>query len=188
MQLLAFTVGLGLLFVAGAMMPPLTPARAEQILGKWHIRSWAGNMPIPSWKWSDPLPPFAFERNSLGDLEFRMNLTVETPHLHPLPAWEELRHCLLQGQNELSVLPDHDAHGCVPDPSVFEHQLLLPSFFSWGAIHTLPELIRNGICRTLEADLDAVRIFKEFVETKIPKTGEIITPPHVEACELVQDS
>ncbi|ERE70522.1 odorant-binding protein 2a-like protein [Cricetulus griseus] len=33
--------------------------------------------------------------------------------------------------------------------------------------------------RTLEADPDAVRIFKEFVESKIPKTGEIITPPHV---------
>lgn len=33
--------------------------------------------------------------------------------------------------------------------------------------------------RTLEADLDAVRIFKEFVESQLPKTGKIITPPHV---------
>lgn len=46
-----------------------------QILGKWYIKRWAGDMPIPEWRWKDPLPPFTFERNSLDELEFRMNLT-----------------------------------------------------------------------------------------------------------------
>lgn len=46
-----------------------------QLLGKWYIKRWAGDMPIPEWRWKDPLPPFTLERNSLGELEFRMNLT-----------------------------------------------------------------------------------------------------------------
>ncbi|XP_075840556.1 von Ebner gland protein 1-like [Microtus pennsylvanicus] len=177
MQLLTFTMGLALLSVVGAMMPPLTPARAEQILGKWHIRSWAGNMPIPSWKWSDPLPPFSFERNHLGELEFRMNLTK------PI--------------------------GCIPFKLPLYEGEDLGMFFTWWRhtihIHFLPGKnfaiayfrgkmnyqyyqIMMLMGRTLEADLDAVRIFKEFVESKLPKTGKIITPPHVEACELAQDS
>ncbi|XP_021090743.1 lipocalin-1 isoform X2 [Mesocricetus auratus] len=177
MQLLAFTVGLGLLFVAGAMMPPLTPARAEQILGKWHIRSWAGNMPIPSWKWSDPLPPFAFERNSLGDLEFRMNLTKPIgciPFKLPLYEGEELGTFLTWWRHLIYIhfLPGKN---------------FAIAYFR-GKMNYRYYQIMMLMGRTLEADLDAVRIFKEFVETKIPKTGEIITPPHVEACELVQDS
>ncbi|XP_051039970.1 lipocalin-1-like [Phodopus roborovskii] len=177
MQLLTFAVGLGLLFVVPAMMPPLTPARAEQILGKWYIRNWAGNMPIPSWKWSDPLPPFAFARSSFGDLEFRMNLTK------PI--------------------------GCIPFKLALYEGEDLGTFLTWWRhliyIHFLPGKnfaiayfrgkmnywyfqIMMLMGRTLEADLDAVRIFKEFVGSKLPKTGEIITPPHVEACELVQDS
>lgn len=36
---------------------------------------------------------------------------VEACHLHPFPAWEEVCHCLFQGQNELCILPNDDAHG-----------------------------------------------------------------------------
>lgn len=46
-----------------------------QLLGKWYLKRWAGDMPIPEWKWRDPLPPFTFERDNFEELEFRMNLT-----------------------------------------------------------------------------------------------------------------
>lgn len=46
-----------------------------QLLGKWYLKRWAGDMPITEWKWRGPLPPFTFERNNFEELEFRMNLT-----------------------------------------------------------------------------------------------------------------
>ncbi|XP_076425281.1 uncharacterized protein LOC143272844 [Peromyscus maniculatus bairdii] len=46
-----------------------------QILGKWYIHYWVGNMPIPENIKANPLPPFTFVRNIIGQLEFRMNIS-----------------------------------------------------------------------------------------------------------------
>ncbi|XP_076784340.1 uncharacterized protein LOC143441125 isoform X3 [Arvicanthis niloticus] len=45
-----------------------------ELLGKWYITRWAGNMPIPAKKKSSPLPPFKFVINIIGKLEFRMKI------------------------------------------------------------------------------------------------------------------
>uniref|UniRef100_A0A8C6IBH6 Lipocalin/cytosolic fatty-acid binding domain-containing protein n=1 Tax=Mus spicilegus TaxID=10103 RepID=A0A8C6IBH6_MUSSI len=47
----------------------------EQLLGKWYITRWAGNLPIPAKKKLTPLPPFVFVKNVIGKLEFRMNIS-----------------------------------------------------------------------------------------------------------------
>ncbi|XP_021012764.1 uncharacterized protein LOC110290547 [Mus caroli] len=47
----------------------------EQLLGKWYITRWAGNLPIPAKKRVTPLPPFVFVKNVIGKLEFRMNIS-----------------------------------------------------------------------------------------------------------------
>ncbi|XP_040601131.1 lipocalin-1-like [Mesocricetus auratus] len=177
MQLLAFTVGLGLLFVAGAMMPPLTPARAEQLLGKWYIKRWAGDMPIPEWKWRDPLPPFTFERNHFEELEFRMNLTK------PI--------------------------GCIPFKLTLYEGEDLGTFLTWWRhliyIHFLPGKnfaiayfrgkmnyryyqIMMLMGRTLNTNVESLKIFKEFMRSKMGQTAKTKKPPHAEACELPRDS
>ncbi|XP_027241905.1 uncharacterized protein LOC113831795, partial [Cricetulus griseus] len=47
----------------------------DELLGKWYINRWAGNMPIPEKKKFSPLPPFTFVKNIIGKLEFRMNIS-----------------------------------------------------------------------------------------------------------------
>lgn len=45
-----------------------------QLLGKWYIHYWVGNLPIPENIKASPLPPFTFVKNVIGQLEFRMNI------------------------------------------------------------------------------------------------------------------
>ncbi|XP_051039829.1 uncharacterized protein LOC127221926 [Phodopus roborovskii] len=51
-----------------------SPATANELLGKWNIIRWAGNIPIPEKKKVSPLPPFTLVKNIIGKLEFRMNI------------------------------------------------------------------------------------------------------------------
>ncbi|NP_001395892.1 uncharacterized protein LOC681186 precursor [Rattus norvegicus] len=177
MQLLTLTAGLGLLSLVPAMMPPLSPATTEKLLGKWHIKRWAGDMPIPEWRWKDPLPPFTFERNGLDELEFRMNLTKPIGCIqYKLPLYE--------GEDPGTFLTwwRH---------VIYIHFLPGKSFaiaYFRGKMNYQYYQMMMLMGRTLKADPDAPRIFKEFVMSKMPQTGKIIIPPHVEACELVQDS
>ncbi|XP_075840557.1 major allergen Can f 1-like [Microtus pennsylvanicus] len=177
MQLLTFTMGLALLSVVGARMPLLTSARAEQLLGKWYLKRWAGDMPIPERKWRDPLPPFTFERNNFEELEFRMNLTK------PI--------------------------GCIQFKLVLYEGEDLGTFFTWWRhliyIHFLPGKnfaiayfrgkmnyqyyqIMMLMGRTLNPNIESLRIFKEFVRSKMGQTAKTKKPPHAEACELPKDS
>ena len=58
--------------------------------------------------------PILISVKAQGEMDFSHGCVVhrvEACHLHPFPAWEGVCHCLLQGQHELSVLPDDDAHG-----------------------------------------------------------------------------
>ncbi|XP_041911324.1 uncharacterized protein LOC119819745 [Arvicola amphibius] len=56
----------------------LTHGKLPELLGKWYIIRWTGNIPIPAKKKLSPLPPFTFVRNIIGKLEFRMNLLQPT--------------------------------------------------------------------------------------------------------------
>ncbi|XP_069919577.1 lipocalin-1-like isoform X1 [Oryctolagus cuniculus] len=80
MRLLLLAAGLGLLSALGAQRPParqeevVISARSQQLLGRWHIHRWAGTIPFPPEKRSEPLPPFSFVINYNGKLEFRMRI------------------------------------------------------------------------------------------------------------------
>ncbi|XP_052040643.1 uncharacterized protein LOC127686472 [Apodemus sylvaticus] len=76
MQILLLTVVLILPFVENLSFrnPQYLPT-FHQLLGKWYITRWAGNLPIPEKKKFTPLPPFVFVKNIIGKLEFRMNIS-----------------------------------------------------------------------------------------------------------------
>ncbi|XP_063141308.1 vomeronasal secretory protein 2-like [Rattus norvegicus] len=177
MQLLTLTAGLGLLSLVGAMMPNLTPAHTEQLLGKWHIKRWAGDMPIPEWRWKDPLPPFTFERNGLDELEFRMNLTKPIGCIqYKLPLYE--------GEDPGTFLTwwRH---------VIYIHFLPGKSFaiaYYRGKMNYQYYQMMMLMGRTLKADLDALRVFKMFMISKMGEKAKTKKPPHADACELPRDS
>ncbi|XP_023556016.1 lipocalin-1-like [Octodon degus] len=74
MQLLLLATGLSLFSAVQAELPPLVPARAEELPGTWYMVRWAGDMPIPEETKNHPMPPFTMRINNQNKLEFRMNL------------------------------------------------------------------------------------------------------------------
>ncbi|XP_076424866.1 odorant-binding protein 2b-like [Peromyscus maniculatus bairdii] len=76
MQLLLLTVALTLPSVEQSSYRNFQyDVTIDELLGKWYIVAWAGNMPIPEKRKLSPLPPFTFVRNIIGKLEFRMNIS-----------------------------------------------------------------------------------------------------------------
>ncbi|XP_076424865.1 uncharacterized protein LOC121828539 [Peromyscus maniculatus bairdii] len=76
MQLLLLTVALTLPSVEQSSYRNFRhKATIDELLGKWYIVAWAGNMPIPEKRKLSPLPPFTFVRNIIDKLEFRMNIS-----------------------------------------------------------------------------------------------------------------
>ncbi|XP_028612713.1 uncharacterized protein LOC114612040 [Grammomys surdaster] len=75
-QILLLTVVLILPSVEGLFFRnPQYSVTLDQLLGKWYITCWVGNLPIPAKKKFTPLPPFIFVKNVIGKLEFRMNIS-----------------------------------------------------------------------------------------------------------------
>ncbi|XP_062041628.1 lipocalin-1-like [Lepus europaeus] len=177
MQLLLLTAGLGLLSVLGAQGPQLTPAHAQELVGRWHIKLWAGTLRIPAHKRSHPLPPFTLAMNRLQKLEFRMNLTKPIGCvLYKLPldfqsspgifnTW--WRHLIY-----ISFLPGK------------EHAI---AYFQ-VKVDTINHYMMMLMGRSLDEDPEAVRTFEEFAESKGLNRTDIARPPPLEACELPPDS
>ncbi|XP_036039371.1 uncharacterized protein LOC118581403 [Onychomys torridus] len=75
----------------------------DELLGKWYIVAWVGNVPIPEKKKFSPLPPFTFVRNIIGKLEFRMNISKPT-------GCTEFKICMDKIKHEpggFKIWPDH---------------------------------------------------------------------------------
>ncbi|XP_034349570.1 uncharacterized protein LOC117702584 [Arvicanthis niloticus] len=76
MQILLLTVVLILPSVESLFFRnPQYSVTLDQLLGKWYITHWVGNLPIPAKKKYTSLPPFIFVKNVIGKLEFRMNIS-----------------------------------------------------------------------------------------------------------------
>ncbi|XP_076424739.1 odorant-binding protein 2b-like [Peromyscus maniculatus bairdii] len=76
MQLLLLTVVMTLPSVEQKSFGNLEfDVTADELLGKWYIVAWAGNVFLPEKRKFSPLPPFTFVRNIIGKLEFRMNIS-----------------------------------------------------------------------------------------------------------------
>ncbi|XP_062041627.1 lipocalin-1-like [Lepus europaeus] len=177
MQLLLLTAGLGLLSVLGAQGPQLIRARAQELVGRWHIKLWVGNLPIPAQKRSHPLPPFTLAMNELQKLEFRMNLT-----------------------KPIGCIPFKSPLHIGPKPGVFytwwRHFISIR--FLPGKLHAIAYYSEKRgstrlrmmmlMGRSLDEDPEAVRTFEEFAESKGLNRSDIARPPPLEACELPPDS
>ncbi|XP_062041625.1 lipocalin-1-like [Lepus europaeus] len=177
MQLLLLTAGLGLLSVLGAQGPQLTPAHAQELVGRWHIKLWAGTFPIPVKRRSHPIPPFTLAMNELQKLEFRMNLT-----------------------KPIGCIPFKLPLDIGPKPGVFHtwYKYRIYINFLPGKQHAIAHfndtidfskhVMMMLMGRSLDEDPEAVRTFEEFAESKGLNQTDIARPPPLEACELPPDS
>ncbi|XP_005408477.1 PREDICTED: lipocalin-1-like [Chinchilla lanigera] len=178
MQLLLFTVGLGLLSVMQAESPPLTPALAKELLGHWFIIGWAGNMPIPAKKKASPLPPFLFARNNLNKLEFRMNIKK------PIGCVQ-------------FKLPLDEVNGKPGNYQAWSGHLVLISFLPKGKDHAIAyyegKVVQTKykmsmlMGRSLDEDPEAKQVFEELMDEK-ELNGTVVYPPAADSCVLAKES
>ncbi|XP_069919584.1 lipocalin-1-like isoform X2 [Oryctolagus cuniculus] len=182
MRLLLLAAGLGLLSALGAQRPParqeevVISARSQQLLGRWHIHRWAGTIPFPPEKRSEPLPPFSFVINYNGKLEFRMRILkpsgcqlLKLPFVeydtgqfstwwrHPIYIW-----LVSEGSCGIAYFEDKMNNQDMQMMMLFRH--------------------------TLDEIPECVRLFYEFVERKGLNTSDIVRPPHAATCKLPTDS
>ncbi|KAM5298549.1 lipocalin-1-like [Ctenodactylus gundi] len=177
MLLLLLTTGLGLLSAVRAVLPPLTPARAEELVGGWYMVRWAGDMPIPDETKNHPMPPFKLIINNHKKLEFRMNLMKPIGCIEfklPLDTGTEPGTFVTRWKHTIHIhfLPGR-THGI--------------AYFR-GYMNYMYYQMMMIMAHTLDEDPQALNFFKEFVESKKLKTNEIMNPPRTDACKLARES
>ncbi|XP_031225314.1 uncharacterized protein LOC116089866 [Mastomys coucha] len=153
---------------------PLYNVTLDQLLGKWYITRWAGNLPIPAKKKFTPLPPFVFVKNVIGKLEFRMNISK------PI------------GCVQFKIYMDEDKH----DSNVF---YIWPSFtivFGFiggtdfaiaahvGRFNVEMEKVTMLMGRNMAPRPTVLLDFEDFVESLILNKTDIINPGCDDSCEL----
>ncbi|XP_059118176.1 von Ebner gland protein 2-like [Peromyscus eremicus] len=104
MQLLLLTVALTLPSVEQSSYRNFQHnVTIDELLGKWYIVAWTGNVPIPDKNKFSPLPPFTFVRNIIGKLEFRMNISKPIGCVEFKVYMDKVKH----NPGVFKIWPDH---------------------------------------------------------------------------------
>ncbi|XP_010625737.1 vomeronasal secretory protein 2 [Fukomys damarensis] len=176
MPLLLLAVALSLFCAVPAALPPLAPARAEELLGTWYMIRWAGDLPIPDETRNHPMPPMKLRKNSQNKLELRMNLMKPIGCIEfklPLDVGDEPGTFITRWKHTIYVyfLPGKN-HGI--------------TYFR-GYMNYMYYQMMMLMAHTLDEDQEAIAVFQEFVDSKNLKIKELINPPRADACKLSRE-